>query len=59
MWFASCELWYETFLNTRAKEQSIARGMLWHAMSVFNELKEECNSEEEFVDYAVTMLKCR
>lgn len=59
MWFASCELWYETFLNAKVKEQSIARSMLWHAMSVFTELKEERHNEEEFVDYAVAMLKCR
>ena len=59
MWFASCELWYETFLNTKVKEQSIAKSMLWHAMSVFNELKEERHSEAEFVDHAVTILKCR
>jgi len=59
MWFASCELWYQTFLNAKVKEQSVARSMLWHAISVFNELKEEHHSEEQFVDYAVAMLKCR
>lgn len=59
MWFAVCELWYETFLNSKVKEQSIARSMLWHAITVFNELKEERHSEEEFVDHAITILKCR
>ena len=59
MWLASCELWYEIFLNTTIKEQLVAKSMLWHAMSVFNELKEERHSEEEFVDHAVTILKCR
>ena len=59
MWLASCELWYETFLNTEVKEQLVAKSMLWHAMSIFNELKEERHSEEEFVDHVVTILKCR
>ena len=59
MWLASCELWYETFLNTEVKEQLAAKSMLWHAMSIFSELKEERHSEEEFVDHAVTILKCR
>ena len=59
MWLGSCELWYETFLNTEVKEQLVAKSMLWHAMSIFNELKEERHSEEEFVDHAVTILKCR
>lgn len=59
MWFAACELWYETFLNAKVKEQLVAKSMLWHAMSVFSELKEERHSEEEFVDHVVTILKCR
>lgn len=37
----------------------MGRNMLWHAMSVFNELKEERHGEEEFVDHVVTILKCR
>lgn len=59
MWFAVCELWYETFLNAKVREQSTARSMLWHAMTVFNELKEERRSEEDFVNHTVTILKCR